>query len=61
MKISFSIFNGHFLRELGGVVEKFFLIYNGHISAVCPEKYKKPPVSEKAGGAEKRLILSFRE
>ena len=40
MKISFSIFNGHFLRELGGVVEKYFLIYNGHISAVCPEKYK---------------------
>ena len=39
---------------------KSSLIYNGHLLAVCPEKYKKPPVAEKAGGAEKRLILSFK-
>ena len=61
MKNTFSIFNGHFLRELGSVIKEYFLIYSGHLSVVCPEKYKKPPVSEKAGGAEKRLILSFRE
>ena len=36
------------------------LLYNGHLLAVCPEKNKKTPVSEKAGGVEKRLILSFK-
>ena len=41
-------------------IESFLLLYNRHLLAVCPEKNKKTPVSEKAGGVEKRLILSFK-
>ena len=52
--------NGQFLNELAGTAKNIFLLYNGHLLAVCPEKNKKTPVSEKAGGVEKRLILSFK-
>ena len=48
-----------FFARIRGCHKKYFLSYNGHLSAVCPEKNKKPPVSDKAGGAEKRPILSF--
>jgi len=51
--------NGQFLNELAGTTKNIFLLYNGQSIAVCPEKYKTPPVLKKSGGVKKRIILSF--